>query len=129
MYEYKKNLIQINPEYRKLFKDQYFKLFRFLPNPDMWDMTDYCLYVPDLKGKVNGFYYNWTFNEWGTVKRKLKKLLHCRKLDEIRIPMSMSEFQLYCKKDYLDLNSALLLSETFTENIWLKIIKKIENET
>lgn len=37
----------------------------------------YLLYVPDLPGRVDGEYVNWSYNI-GTVRRKLKRLLGSR---------------------------------------------------
>jgi hypothetical protein len=42
--------------------------------------TTYALYVPNLQGRVNGFYLNYT-TKISTVKRKMKRLLGCRKLN------------------------------------------------
>ena len=131
MYEYKRNLIQINPEYRSLFRGKYFKLFRFLPDDYIYRdplLTDYCLYVPELPGNVDGFYYNWTFDEWGIVRRKLKRLLQCRELKEIRIPVTMTEFQRWINANDFTLNTSLLLSEFLSEDTWLEIIEEVENE-
>ena len=126
MYGYKHNRIQVNPEYRKLFKGLGFKFYRFLPDWDMcnWKgkpMTDYCLYVPDLKGQVNGFYYNWTYNQLGIVRRKLQKLMGVSELNEIRIPLTMRESYDYSRKQGLQLDEFMLECETYTNEQWLKI--------
>lgn len=44
--------------------------------------TDFTLevYDPELLGKVNGEYRNWTL-DFQTTKRKLKRLLRCRELN------------------------------------------------
>lgn len=131
MYEYKRNSLQILPEFRKLFRGKEFKFFRFLDNYDLTSndkpMTDYCLNVPEIEGQVHGFYYNWTFGQWGIVKRKLKRLLGCRKLKVIPIPLTMTEFYEYCNMPgfglKLDFNKTLLESESYTENDWLDIIR------
>lgn len=120
MYEYKLNRIQVNPEYRKLFNGKDFKLFRFLSDRDMWDLEDYCLYVPELLGEVDGFYYNWHYNKWKIVKRKLKKLMKCREIEEIRIPMTLRELQTYC--DYGDVKLFLLNSDKLTNDNWEDIL-------
>ncbi len=43
---------------------------------------DYCLVVsdPNLAGRVEGFYLNWTM-DLSATKRKLKRMLKCRKLN------------------------------------------------
>jgi len=130
MYEYKRNRIQVNPEYRKLFKGLKFKFFRFLPNYDLsnWrnnPMTDYCLYVPDLKGQVNGFYYNWTYNELGIVRHKIQRLMGVNKLNEIRIPLSMNEVWDYCHKTSLPFDDFMLRCETYSEEKWNEVINSI----
>lgn len=40
----------------------------------------YALVVPDMPGEVEGIYINWS-NNISTVKRKLKRMLRCRKLE------------------------------------------------
>ena len=118
MYGYKRNRIQVMPEYRKLFKGLSFKFFRFLPEYKMcnWQgkpMTDYCLYVPDLKGQVEGFYYQWTYNQLGIVRRKLQRLMGVSDLNEIRIPLTMSESYDYCRKNDLTLEQFMLECENY----------------
>lgn len=104
MYGYKRNHIQICPEYRKLFRGatahieiievepQY--VFKFGGYTDIdyleWgagsagriqNQYTFALVVdnPELKGEVNGRYINWTFNMRQTVKR-LKRMLRVRNI-------------------------------------------------
>lgn len=96
MYNYKKNHIQIKPEYRKLFKgsravliitgkNQYSFSNRYgsyFLDQDPWPghrlatQIDYCLVVLDehLQGRVKGCYHNSSFF-FGTVKRKLSRMV------------------------------------------------------
>ena len=109
MYGYKRNLIQIMPKYRKLFRgaDAYVEINRVTPviafpsggYTDLNEWTEdllqykgnrilneyyFTLVVsnPELKGEVSGRYYNWTFDLKDTLKR-LKRLLKCRNLKVI----------------------------------------------
>lgn len=103
MYLYKHALIQIKPEFRKLFKNAdngKALLHRFHPKeerpeflpkdfeiPKLQTIVNYCLEVkdPKLQGRVNGLYYNyviWNHKPFGndrtsfnTVRRKITKLL------------------------------------------------------
>lgn len=109
MYSYKRNHIQIMPEYRKLFRnaEAYLEITKvekrilFKTGGSMnYDPEDdwltnviknikakvvneytYILVVKDtaLQGRVNGEYLNWTFDLKDTVKR-LKRMLRCRNL-------------------------------------------------
>lgn len=102
MYTYKRNLIQIMPKYRKLFRGKPAVLFWFtVPDKDFTIQGrhghkifhvasyDYVLYVPDLPGNVNGYYWNWTTDRSAT-RRKLKRLLRKYKgLREVKIPMNV----------------------------------------
>jgi len=45
---------------------------------------EYCLHVPDNQGEVGGLYYNHTF-DLGSVKRRLKRMLKCKKLKIVYI--------------------------------------------
>lgn len=108
MYNYKRCSIQICPQYRKLFRGQEATLYvkrkpelRFVyrgrsGGSSMWTPEDadyfsrcqgrvvkeywYTLYVPGLPGEVDGEYLNWSM-DLSTVKRKLKRLLRCKKLN------------------------------------------------
>ena len=109
MYGYKRNLIQIMPKYRKLFRgaDAHVEINRVTPSivfptggcTDLNEWTEdllqykgnrllneyyFTLVVsnPELKGKVDGLYYNWTFDLKDTLKR-LKRMLRCRNLKVI----------------------------------------------
>lgn len=125
MYGYKRNHIQIMPEYRKLFRGKTAELIFFQskeqntfhvrdqlgiysitcnqldPDPRYeringqlyyWAMDrrnpgkeiakplkevqyyEYALVVPELPGRVNGIYMNWSYDK-GAVIRKLKRLI------------------------------------------------------
>lgn len=109
MYGYKRNHIQIIPTYRKLFHgaEAHLEIVKvgnrlvfkggdhcnYNPKDD-WDINlsklkgtrilpeyTYVLVVKDenLKGQVNGNYFNYTFDLKDTVKR-LKRMLRCRNL-------------------------------------------------
>jgi hypothetical protein len=82
MYSYKRNLIQIMPKYRKLFRGQDAVLHVFAEDPD-FECTigrrDYALVVPSMQGHVNGVYLNDTKSIRQTKKR-LKRMLRCRDL-------------------------------------------------
>ena len=82
MYRYKRDLIQIMPAYRKLFRNQEHYLFWFTV-PDYFNSYEYCLFVPSVEGKVNGYYWNWAINP-STAKRKLKRMLRAYKGLNIR---------------------------------------------
>lgn len=45
---------------------------------------EFCLHVPGLQGRVDGYYYNHTF-DLGTTKRKLKRMLKCRDLNIVYV--------------------------------------------
>jgi hypothetical protein len=123
MYRWKRNLIQVLPEHRHVFRNQDAVLYiqkepteyRISHRPHTWVSTcnavdlperifknggksydtvtasnawhpcrvfpeyNYVLYVPAVPGRVAGVYLNWT-NDLTTVKRKLKRLLRCKKL-------------------------------------------------
>ena len=143
MYKWKKNLIQVNPEFRKLFRGKYFELFQFLSEPErIWtsqgdkyidsNMYDYCLYVPSLPGIVDGFYYNYTY-EWGTVKRKIKRLMQAKQLKVNKIPLTLDEVFWLKKHLGLDalgynINNFLLQLKKLSKNEWQEIITEVENE-
>ena len=114
MYSYKHNLIQIAPQYRKLFRGVE-HTFIVYDNPELhwvwnwgasqvydendmkyWGFTDeyeyirfhkkrfgnprlipywhYCLHVPSIPGRVDGYYHEYTFDLTAT-KRKIKRML------------------------------------------------------
>ena len=85
MYGYKRNSIQIHPQYRKLFRGVSYVLHI---QEEKWASCNgskeykYCLQVfdPSLTGQVGGKYYNWS-KDIPTVKRKLKRLLRCKRLN------------------------------------------------
>ena len=121
MYGYKRDHIQIMPQYRKEFRGKDHQLIIFKPelyweyrrhngvspyDPDEWqypynppfsserefiqwhsnryscrlvNQYYYILKVPQLPGRVNGEYMNYTTN-LGNVYRRLKRLLRCEKL-------------------------------------------------
>ena len=95
MYGYKRNLIQIMPEYRKLFRNKYHILFIF----QNWNKYNhYCLFVPSMLGKVDGWYCNYTYH-LPTAKRKLKRMLRSYKgLNIKHIPMPIDIWQKLGKK-------------------------------
>lgn len=42
----------------------------------------YFTKTPSLQGNVNGYYYNWTM-DIATMRRKMKRLLRCKKLNVV----------------------------------------------
>lgn len=96
MYGYKRNHIQIKPEYRKLFKgakavliitgknqysldkkdDSYYLDTKSRKGHRIATQIDYCFVVLDehLQGRVKGCYHNSSFF-FGTVKRKLSRMV------------------------------------------------------
>jgi hypothetical protein len=106
MYGYKRNHIQICPQYRKLFRgadahliiEKVEKVFVFKDGGvssdadlALWERlgfrgrvaNEYTFRLvvsdPALAGEVNGEYVNWTTNMRQTIKR-LKRMLRCRTL-------------------------------------------------
>ena len=55
--------------------------------------TEYCLVLDDRKlaGNVKGCYFHQS-TEMSTAKRKLKRLLRCRKLNIVEVPENLYEF-------------------------------------
>jgi hypothetical protein len=49
-----------------------------------WAEYEYLLYVPEVPGKVQGFYVNYS-SDIKSVKRNLKKMLKCRKLNVVML--------------------------------------------
>lgn len=93
MYDYKRNQLQIMPEYRKLLRYQPHTLYFLQPDPvNFWNRTcwHYCLYLPCLEGRVEGFYWNWSTDK-GTVLRKLKRLLR-QDLNITKVPVTLNEY-------------------------------------
>lgn len=113
MYGYKRNHIQICPQYRKKFRGAkaYIEINK-IEKCLVWKTgayTDYPTWLendkkprgrvakhyfftlvvedPELQGEVNGRYYNWTFNMRQTIKR-LKRMLRCR---DIKVVMKLDE--------------------------------------
>ena len=89
MYRYKKDLIQIMPQYRKLFRNRYHILFIFQTYNE-YNQIDYCLFVPSRIGRVDGWYWNYT-RHLPTAKRKLKRMLRAYRkgVNIINIPMDV----------------------------------------
>ena len=99
--------IQVLPIYHKLFHnmEHYFFILkpealiiperhiRFYSNKKniikLREYT-YCLYVPDIKGKVDGFYWGSTVN-LSLTKRKIKRIVGGRKLNCISVSLTLSE--------------------------------------
>ena len=90
MYEYKRNGLQIMPQYRKLFRGCNAVLYirkeeedplHFKHKGCYYDLIDYCFLVRDnhLQGTVHGFYFNWTIDT-KMVIRKLKRITRNYKL-------------------------------------------------
>jgi hypothetical protein len=108
MYGYKRNLIQICPNYRIYFRKKEAVLLFFKPElhdtysrnivwkiPFVWKLFkhintkwfcglisnkyylhwDYVLIVPDVPGKVDGCYFNYTTNRWLTIFNIWRKLI------------------------------------------------------
>lgn len=63
------------------------------PNRRIVREYEYCLVVHDehLKGKVDGCYFNQS-TEMSTVKRKLKRLLKCKKLNIVEVPSNLYQY-------------------------------------
>lgn len=57
-------------------------------------VTEYMftLYVPSVPGQVQGLYTNWT-TDLGATKRRLKRMLKCKRLRTVRLDMSYSDFR------------------------------------
>lgn len=53
----------------------------------------YMLYVPGLPGIVNGQYVNYTVSRTST-RRRLKRMLRCKRLNEINLDCFLSEFDI-----------------------------------
>jgi hypothetical protein len=114
MYGYKRNLIQICPQYRKLFRgadahieinstqrvwlfdcgglmfvDEGEDCSRYLSGR-FATQTTFTLVVknPELAGNVEGRYVNWTGNMRQTTKR-LKRLLRARNIKVIQAPNNL----------------------------------------
>lgn len=104
MYQWKHNRIQICPKCRIHFKGADATLY--IVNDKYSDKYyDYCLHVKDatLQGSVNGFYFHHS-SSISTVKRKLKRLLKCRKLTVKRFKSTClySEMQVLEERDIYD---------------------------
>jgi hypothetical protein len=111
MYGYKRNQLQILPEYRKLFRGAghtlYIKFDSLRWQFNWGGYMDYCpeneyfkfrmrgrvvkeywyeleVKSPELQGRVKGLYSNRTLH-LPTVKRKLKRLLRCKKLNIVEV--------------------------------------------
>ena len=105
MYGYKRNSIQVCPEYRKEFIGKEHTLYIWVDayhgrvkrrNVYKWNhqprMTvanyGYVLYVPSLPGEVKGQYWNWAY-DLRPVKHNLRKILGLRsaaQLNIVRLP-------------------------------------------
>lgn len=111
MYGYKRDQLQILPKYRKLFRGAEHTLYvkfdslrwkfncggytDYDPEDKHWKFRskgqvvkeywfDLKVKSPELIGKVGGVYSNHTLH-LPTVKRKLKRLLRCKKLNIVEI--------------------------------------------
>ena len=51
----------------------------------------FILHMPELPGEVRGYYLNYTFDLL-TTKRRLKRMLRCRRLNVVKLDMSVDEF-------------------------------------
>lgn len=131
MYNYKRNLIQILPKFKKEFRlagDRH-SLYILEKDSDTCivssvkrgtryayvDSFDYLLQVYDseLQGNVNGSYLNsFISGDKGKVFRKIKRLLGAKRLNIKNIPLSMREvFKLLGRDgDYYDYECIYLLS-------------------
>ena len=101
MFNYKRNLIQIMPKYRRVFRDKNHYLFWFnVPTNFLLHREyEYCLFVPAIKGNVGGYYWNYTTKPT-TTKRKLKRMLRAYKgLNIKKIPMSVEVWNKLDKKE------------------------------
>ena len=111
MYIHKRNHIQVCPKYRKQFrgawhtlyismeKEGYERLSHYFTRPKEKDIKpvykiDYCLHVPALQGRVDGLYYNHTYGKIGAVKRRLKRMLRCKKLNIVYVNTQEELFNL-----------------------------------
>jgi len=67
---------------------------RELLRPCKGVVTEYMftLYVPSAPGQVQGLYTNWTTN-LGATKRRLKRMLKCKRLRIVRLDASYAEFR------------------------------------
>ncbi len=52
---------------------------------------DFILHVPDMQGEVKGLYVNST-QDISATKRRLKRMLRCRKLNIIRVNSDMNSW-------------------------------------
>jgi hypothetical protein len=96
MYAYKRNLIQVMPAHRPLFKGQAHTLYikqEWLKKWSWDTMTgtkvmmpsyDYILHVPGVLGCVHGCYLNRS-GDIRAVKHKLRKLLGLRSITQLII--------------------------------------------
>ena len=80
MYKWKRNHIQIMPEYRKLFRGSKAILIFQRYDKISKDYTYYLLVPePHLQGEVKGKYLNWTYRP-KTALRKMRRLTRNYKL-------------------------------------------------
>ena len=101
MYAWKRNSIQVCPQYREQFKGRQHTLYVWVSgmhgrikrrNAYKWGyepkMTlreyGYCLYVPSLPGRVRGEYINWSY-DLRAVKHHLRKILGLRSAAQLNI--------------------------------------------
>jgi|694.fasta_scaffold143347_3 hypothetical protein len=73
--QYDDRIVKINGKYYDT-GDCYFDAWHPVK---IYQESWFTLVVPDMPGKVNGFYTNYSHN-LSAVKRKLKRMLRCRKL-------------------------------------------------
>lgn len=125
MYGYKRNQLQIMPEYRKLFRGATHTLY-VQPTRKLWLYSfggyteynlsndwftyimgrvvqeyEYCLVVKDerLLGRVNGRYFNTT-HDIATTKRKMKRLLRTKKLNVVNVTAKGDLWDIICENPF-----------------------------
>ena len=81
-----------DPPYKSI--TEYEKDFRLRKQLEYW----YMLYVPELPGEVNGQYVNYTVSRTST-RRRLKRMLRCKRLNEIDLDCTIAEFNI---SDYVN---------------------------
>lgn len=121
MYDYKHNLIQIMPKFRKQFKGVHHTFFVFIPYHFMFEspIYHYCLCVedPELQGNCEGCYFNYTF-DFGTTRRKIQRLLGYTRLTRFNIPLTVNEFFSYARKEKIADRDLLDMCVFFSKDKW-----------
>lgn len=100
MYKYKHNHIQVMPKYRGHFHGKHHVLYIFngISEYDYFregmgkPRYEYILHVPDLPGRVDGLYYNWTYN----LNQTLFNLWELTGRTELNVIHVGSTFNEYC---------------------------------